>query len=296
MGEVYAKWTVIAKADKSPDHNNLFMCRCVCGNESILSRRALATGLSKSCGKCNNAKLGEVYGQLTVVEEAGKDSANRRRLKCQCSCGKEKIVDAYTLTSGLTKTCGNCNETTFRTNGEISYGLLADRSEFWFDTKNLNFVQKFQWHCDADGYVKTSGFNGKRTRLLHRILLKASSDKVVDHIDGNPKNNCIENLRLCSRQENVFNQKVGKANKTGYTGVYQIPNGKYLAYIGFNRKIIYLGRLPDLQEAALIRNEAAKLLFGNYARLNGSMEAPAHIKKFVYEKCKEHLVKQQMIV
>lgn len=37
----------------------------------------------------------------------------------------------------------------------------------------------------------------------------------LDHIDGNPSNNRIENLRLSSHGQNMHNQRTSKANRTG---------------------------------------------------------------------------------
>lgn len=295
VGDKIGKWIVVSEAEKHIGHNRMMECICECGNTSTVAATVLGRGRSKSCGKCTRAEIGEIYGELEVIAEGGKDSSNRRKVKCVCSCGKETIVDSYNLTSGTTKTCGKCNETTYRVEGKISYGILPDDTEFSFDSLKLNLVETHQWHSDADGYIKTSKESGKGNQLLHRILINAPNNKVVDHIDGNPRNNTIENLRVCTRQENVFNQKLSKANTSGYTGVYQLKNGKYVACIGFNKKKIYLGRYQYINDAAMVRNEAAKLLFGEFARLNDSPEAPDHIKKYVYDKCKGHIISQNQI-
>lgn len=49
---------------------------------------------------------------------------------------------------------------------------------------------------------------------------------VIDHLDGNPLNNNISNLRLVTVAINQRNQKLFKNNKSGKTGVYlRIKNG-----------------------------------------------------------------------
>ena len=295
VGDVWGRWTVVSESENKKGHNRMMNCVCRCGNSSTIAATRLANGHTKSCGKCNRAEIGDVYGELRILSEGGKDTAHRRRVKCICSCGKETIVDAYNLTSGITKTCGECNKTLYRIEGKISYGILPDGTEFYFDTFKFNLVEKHQWHSDADGYIKTSKESRKGTDLLHRMLIKAPNNKVVDHIDGNPRNNVIKNLRLCTRQQNIFNQKLSKANTSGYTGVYPLGNEEYVACIGFNKKKIYLGRYERLHDAAMVRNEAAKLLFGEFARLNDSSEAPIYIKNYVYEKCKDHLVDKKEV-
>lgn len=51
--------------------------------------------------------------------------------------------------------------------------------------------------------------NGIRTNhSIHRLVANAfipnpNNFKIVHHIDGNKKNNCIENLQWCTQKENV---------------------------------------------------------------------------------------------
>lgn len=61
--------------------------------------------------------------------------------------------------------------------------------------------------------------------LIHRviwILYNGSIDSclVIDHIDGNPSNNNISNLRLVTTRLNMQNKKLHKNNSTGVVGVY----------------------------------------------------------------------------
>jgi hypothetical protein len=55
---------------------------------------------------------------------------------------------------------------------------------------------------------------------LHRLCL--DSTMVVDHINGNPSDNSINNLRLITYAENCRNKKLSKNNKTGTNGVYEV--------------------------------------------------------------------------
>ena len=50
---------------------------------------------------------------------------------------------------------------------------------------------------------------------------------VIDHIDGNPWNNDINNLRLVTQKVNCQNRKKRATNSSGYTGVCWINDGAY---------------------------------------------------------------------
>lgn len=59
----------------------------------------------------------------------------------------------------------------------------------------------------------------------HRIIYKIkhgfiNPELVIDHIDGNPHNNRIENLREVSNAENSRNNDFSRFNKTGQVGVH----------------------------------------------------------------------------
>jgi hypothetical protein len=81
----------------------------------------------------------------------------------------------------------------------------------------------------------------------------------IDHINGNPSDNRIANLRVVTTQENGRNSKRSVRNKSGITGVYQFA-GKWRAVI-FNQRSIHLGTFATLEEAAAAR-KAAEVSFG----------------------------------
>lgn len=55
----------------------------------------------------------------------------------------------------------------------------------------------------------------------------------IDHIDGNPSNNNIENLRLATASENSRNARVRKTGTSGIKGINWIQLGDYY-YWGVN--------------------------------------------------------------
>jgi hypothetical protein len=52
--------------------------------------------------------IGEVWGRLTIIADAGKTERRIKLVKCRCSCSNhnEIIVQYNSLKRGLTKSCG----------------------------------------------------------------------------------------------------------------------------------------------------------------------------------------------
>lgn len=84
----------------------------------------------------------------------------------------------------------------------------------------------------------------------------------LDHIDGDPGNDRIENLREVSHAENMKNRKMTGATKTGVLGVQLYkPTGKWRAKIRVGGRCFYLGYFDDFSEAVAAR-QAAEVYHG----------------------------------
>jgi hypothetical protein len=72
----------------------------------------------------------------------------------------------------------------------------------------------------------------------------------VDHINGDPGDNRLANLRLTDRATNMQNQRRAhsRKNSTGLLGVSRRRDG-FLARIQVNKKSHDLGRFPTAEEA-----------------------------------------------
>jgi hypothetical protein len=136
----------------------------------------------------------------------------------------------------------------------------SDGSLFWKKTgKRVGRVQK-------DKYAKVC-INYK-TYYLHRLIFlyhHGYLPKEIDHIDRDKTNNRIENLRVCSREQNIVNSHTCKRNRSNYKGVsYQKSSGKYRAFFRGQ----YLGIYDNKHDAAEEYNKAAVKMFGDFAKLN----------------------------
>ena len=71
--------------------------------------------------------------------------------------------------------------------------------------RNAKTMYELKSRPDRNGYLDV-GLNGVRKRV-HRLIadtfiIHDVSKNVVNHIDGNKQNNCVDNLEWCTSQEN----------------------------------------------------------------------------------------------
>ena len=85
-------------------------------------------------------------------------------------------------------------------------------------------------------------------------------NRLVDHINGNSKDNRIDNLRLATDAENSRNRKIGANNTTGVKGVYKRGN-RFEARIN-DKKI---DMFDTIEEAIKARKKASLESYGDFS-------------------------------
>ena len=114
--------------------------------------------------------------------------------------------------------------------------------------------------------------NGRaKTVYLHRLLaetfLGCIEGKSIDHIDGNPSNNSLDNLRICTNRQNTWNSKPLKGKTSKYKGVsWDKGNNRWRAMIRMNGKNTHIGIFTDEVDAAKAYEDVAKEIHGEYFR------------------------------
>lgn len=123
---------------------------------------------------------------------------------------------------------------------------------------------------NSKGYVQVT-INGKNVPAHRLAWLMATGampadGRMIDHIDGDPSNNALANLRLASPAQNGANRGMDKRNKSGVKGVhYNAKRRKFEASIG-GRNGTTIGRFATLPEAAAARAVAATARWKEFAR------------------------------
>jgi len=123
-----------------------------------------------------------------------------------------------------------------------------------------------------DGYV-VIGYKG-RTYRAHRLawlFIHGALPLVdIDHTDGNGLNNRLDNLRLATEAENLWNRKICTRNKSGVKGVCWYAAGqKWAAQIRKNGVKYFLGYFSDIAAAEKTVKEARARLHGEFANHGG---------------------------
>ena len=91
--------------------------------------------------------------------------------------------------------------------------------------------------------------------------------QLIDHINGDSKDNRIENLREATHCQNSHNRKGNRDSKTGYKGVYKhVKSDKYVAEIMYNGKRKYLGIFDTVEQAHEAYVAASKQHHAEYSK------------------------------
>ena len=129
---------------------------------------------------------------------------------------------------------------------------------------------------DIAGWLHSSGYYlitmNKKNYRLHRLVWIYHNGDIpngmsVDHIDGDTKNNRIENLRLATHTENMRNRKMHSTNTSGIKGVewYKYRN-KWRVRMRIDGKDKTLGYFHILEEAEAAAIAAREKYHGDFAR------------------------------
>jgi hypothetical protein len=173
-----------------------------------------------------------------------------------CECGSEFYAFKHHVANGATTSCGCIQK---RTTSERfkKHGLTNSKIyKQWFAIKRrcFNHKNKDYIHYGGRGITMCNDwltFNG----YYEWAISSGYSDNLeIDRIDvdGNYE---PSNCRFVTRYVNVSNIGLRIDNKTGYTGVTTLPNGKFRVTINVNKKTINLGCFDNLIYSVVIRNE-----------------------------------------
>ena len=92
------------------------------------------------------SEIGNKYGHLLVIEDAGTDSTKHKQWKCRCDCGNEVIVRGSRLRNGEKTDCGCIKKHGFIDETGKRYGRLTVLDM----APNTNKDRGIKWRCLCD--------------------------------------------------------------------------------------------------------------------------------------------------
>ena len=206
--------------------------------------------------------MGQRFGRLVVISEAGRDKGRHILWLCRCSCGKEKIISGGSLRSGKTQSCGCLQKEKIRerslTHGLSSHPIFGSWRAMisrCYRSKDRNYknyggrgiVVCLEWRSDPAIFCNWALENGWEEGLT------------VDRINNN-KNYCPENCQFISLALNSVKQRVlSIKNTSGYKGVsWDKRRRKYIVQITIRGEQKRLGSFNNPKLAAMIYDRAAR--------------------------------------
>lgn len=189
-------------------------------------------GTCKSCIKTMNKKRFDNYSLSTGRIYGRKVLPTRERLM---------ELFSYNLDGSLTRLKSSGSEML----GSITFG---------------NWCKRGYREISVDGLLYK----------FHRVVWKINYDEEpleLDHINRNPSDNRVENLRPSNRSMNCKNLSMGVLNKSGFFGVHwSNERKKWVSQITCELKNYNLGRFENIKDAVLAYNEKCNELHGEFGK------------------------------
>lgn len=160
-----------------------------------------------------------------------------------------------------------------RIDGKIAYVPLTQGYEAVIDAADVPLVDGRNWYAVTDGntsYAVRADRSKHKQRIvsIHRVILGEPEGLDVDHVDGNGLDNRRANLRVATRSQNQWNQRLRIDNTSGYKGVHwDKAEGKWKARIRLNGTRISLGYYGTLDAAHEAYAKASAQLHGEFGRI-----------------------------
>jgi hypothetical protein len=214
--------------------------------------------------------LGEKYGRLEVIEDAGwhyfKDGSRKKVVRCKCICGNISIVQLSALKSKATVSCG-CYHSELVTMMNTKHNQCGTKLyRLWSNMKrrclNPDYIE-FHLYGGRGITIYEPWIHNSKMFMEYCQTLQGWDNPLlsIDRIDNNG-NYEPNNLRFTNMSIQNRNKRISPLNKTGITGVYfrkyKNGGGWFKAVINVNKKQVVIGYFHTLNEAIFARNKYIK--------------------------------------
>ena len=165
-------------------------------------------------------------------------------------------VEATAFRDLMSDAAGKTRNQWRRVSGDRIEMKVPKGGSFFFDDVDLQWVlERLPWNMNNYGYVQRKVKGSGEFVKFAREKMGSPRGMVIDHIDGNPKNNISSNLRIVTHQQNLRNSKKATTNQSGTTNIREGKVMECTYYVDgiktFARRVIGKARTRDQAHAEL---------------------------------------------
>lgn len=143
------------------------------------------------------------------------------------------------------------------------------------DDEDYDWLNQWRW-CAIHTGRRSGGYAMRMARdestgkqksiLMHRLILNAPEDMLVDHVNGDSLDNRRSNLRLATFKQDRANRRLFKNSKSGFKGVHFDKDlGRW--------KLTVSAHFDTAEEAAHMYDRIVRMLHGEFAKTNFNVES-----------------------
>lgn len=223
-GKKFGRLTVLRRDGVNKQGEAMWRCSCECGGEISTTGTRLRDGITKSCGclqfeqrqamgKANYGTgknyIGQKFGRWTVLARSGKSTSGNALYLCKCDCGKEKVIQINTLTSGQSTSCGCSSAEITRERATIHgyshhplYHVLSDMIDRCYNPNS----QEYQRYGARGIKVCDEWRNDKAAFVVWALTHGYERGLQIDRVDNN-LGYYPDNCRFVTNRENTNNRR-----------------------------------------------------------------------------------------
>ena len=240
--------------------NNIFITNII---NTFNKKEAIIFIKDKNEEQLNNNNNNDIFYNLHKIIEKEykikkiiKGHSRPKGIKANIECNRIWIVENKDNKELYLIGCENDN---YVKTCEKGYNIILKYEE--------NIKKKITWHVHSNGYVQ-GRISDNYLLYIHQVITgcygngKGTMDISVDHIDRDPLNNCFDNLKIATREEQEANTKSADGKRRNRSkSAKPLPEGltndmmkKYVVYYHENygnnssREFFKIERHPKLDK------------------------------------------------
>jgi len=202
-------------------------------------------------------RVGQRFGRLLVLEEAGRNALKKVLWRCRCDCGTVVTRTSGDLVTGNSVSCGCYLKERITKHGG-------------WKKASYNTWRAMLRRCTVPTDKDYPRYGGRGIKVCAQWMEyprfvadmgEPVGDETLDRIDVYG-DYTPENCRWAGVQTQNRNVRVRATSKTGVVGVSKTVSGTYMAKVTVKKRSFYSKCFATIEEAAAARKELERLHWG----------------------------------